>query len=101
MAEERLPNPGLGPITILLTLINLVIAAGVLWWNLDWLMPGWSRPVADRAHDIDDLFRFMMVFGLAICVYVTGYVVYFAYVFRRREGEPLDTIGVQIHHAPK
>jgi cytochrome c oxidase subunit 2 len=43
----------------------------------------------------------MTVFGVAITVYVTGYTVYFAYIFRRRADEPINTVGVPIHDAPK
>ena len=98
-SDDRLG--GLGPVTTVLTLINLVIAVGVLWGHLDSIFPGWSDPVADRARDIDDLFRFMLVFGLAICVYITGYVLYFVWLYRRRPGEPLTAIGTQIHENPR
>ena len=43
----------------------------------------------------------MTVFGVAITVYVAGYAVYFAFAFRRRAGEAINTVGVPIHDAPK
>ncbi len=83
-------GPFFWPYTLLLTVISLVIAGGILFANLDWLLPGWSNPVTDRAGDVDNLFKFMGVFGAWIFIYVAGYVVYFAVVFRRRADEPAN-----------
>jgi cytochrome c oxidase subunit 2 len=93
-------GPFFWPYTLLLTVISLVIAGGILFANLDWLLPGWSNPVTDRAGDVDNLFKFMGVFGAWIFIYVAGYVVYFAVVFRRRADEPANSIGVQVHDSP-
>lgn len=111
MAQERSTQPqivrfkGLGPgfwpVTILLFVIS--VALGVYWCvgDIDWLMPGWVHPVADRTVDVDDLVKFMSVFASAIMVYVTGYVVYFVIAFRARPEDASDTIGVPIHDSPK
>ena len=43
----------------------------------------------------------MLIFGAAITIYVHGYMIYFAIVFRRRADEPINTVGIPIHDAPK
>lgn len=86
---------------MVLALLSMVNAWYFLYGNIDWLMPGASQPVADRASDIDGLFKFMAVFGIGILIFVTGYVIYFAVVFRARPDDPPDGVGVQIHDAPK
>lgn len=111
MAQRIVPQPkgvrfkGLGPgfwaVTIALTLLSIVNAWYFLYGSIDWMMPGASYPVADRASDIDGLFKFMAVFGGAIMIFVTGYVIYFAIAFRARSSDAPDTVGVQIHDAPK
>lgn len=94
-------GPGFWPVTGVLTLLSLANAWYFLFGNIDWLMPGASHPVADRASDIDGLFKFMAVFGIGILIFVTGYVIYFAIVFRARSSDLPETVGVQIHDAPK
>ncbi len=111
MAQRNVPQPkevrfkGLGPgfwqVTIALTLLSIANAWYFLYGSIDWIMPGASHPVADRASDIDGLFKFMAVFGNAIMFFVAGYVIYFAIVFRARSTDAPDTVGVQIHDAPK
>jgi cytochrome c oxidase subunit 2 len=94
-------GPNFWPVMIALTVVNLVIAYIILYTSLDWILPAEWNSAADRAHDIDDLFKFMGVFGLAILVYVVGFVLYAAVAFRRRADEPPDSIGVHIHDNPK
>jgi cytochrome c oxidase subunit 2 len=94
-------GPGFWPVTALLGALSIAFAAYVLFAPLDWVLPGESHEVADRAGDIDNLFKFMAIVGAAIFFYVAGYVVYFAIVFRRRRGEASNTIGAQVHDAPK
>jgi cytochrome c oxidase subunit 2 len=94
-------GPGFWPVTIVLTLLSIANALYFMYGSIDWMMPGASHPVADRAADIDGLFKFMAVFGGAICIYVSGYVIYFGIVFRARAGDSPNTVGVQIHDAPK
>jgi cytochrome c oxidase subunit 2 len=110
LAQGSIPNPkivrfkGLGPgfwpVTAVLALLSIVSAVYFLFGSLDWLLPGASQPVADRASDIDGLFKFMAVFGNAIMIFVAGYVIYFSVVFRARKSDPPDMVGVPIHDAP-
>ena len=94
-------GPGFWGVTAVMALLSVVVGYLILTAPLDWILPGASNPAADRASDIDGLIKFMSVFGAAIFFFVAGYVIYFAVVFRRRADEPAETIGVQIHHAPK
>jgi len=88
-------------VTAILVLLSIANAWYFLYGNIDWLMPGSSLPVADRASDIDGLFKFMAVFGNGIMIFVGGYVIYFAIAFRARASDTPDTIGVPIHDSPK
>lgn len=72
-----------------------------MYGNIDWLMPGSSTPLTDRTYDVDGLFKFMAVFGNAIMIFVAGYVIYFAIVFRARASDAPGTVGVPIHDSPK
>lgn len=94
-------GPGFWPVTIVLSVLSIANALYFLYGNIDWIMPGASNPVADRASDIDGLFKFMAVFGNGIMIFVAGYVIYFAWAFRARATDAPDAIGVQIHDAPK
>ena len=94
-------GPGFWPVTIVLALLSIVNAWYFLYGNIDWIMPGASQPVANRASDIDGLFKFMAVFGTAIMIFVAGYVIYFAIAFRARSSDSPDMVGVQIHDSPK
>ncbi|MBV9440501.1 MAG: cytochrome c oxidase subunit II [Candidatus Eremiobacteraeota bacterium] len=108
---KNVPQPqvvrfkGLGPgfwwVTLFLGVISVINAWYFLYGNIDWIMPGASHPVADRASDVDALFKFMAVFGGAIMYYVAGYVIYFAIAFRARPTDLPDDVGVPIHDAPK
>jgi cytochrome c oxidase subunit 2 len=102
---EIIAPKGLGPgfwgVTIAMTIVNVLVALYILFGNLDWVLPAGHVPVGDTTEEVDGIFKFMAVFGSAITVYVTGYVFYFAIVFRRRPGEAASTVGVQIHDAPK
>ena len=111
MVRSTVPPPsevrfkGLGPgfwqVTAVLALLCIANAWYFLYGNIDWIMPSASQPVADRASDIDGLFKFMSVFGGAIMIFVAGYVVYFAIAFRARSTDAAGAIGVQIHDSPK
>ena len=94
-------GPGFVPVTVVMTIINVAIALAVIYLPLNFLLPSESNPASDSAVGIDALFKFMTVFGSAITIYVSGYTAYFAWVFRRRPGEPVNTVGVPIHDAPK
>ena len=56
--------------------------------------------IAEPAPEIDALFKFLGAMGGTIFNIVTGYVIYFAIIFRRKKTDPPDAIGVQIHDAP-
>jgi cytochrome c oxidase subunit 2 len=94
-------GPGFVPVTIVMTLINVAIAWAVLTLPLDFLLPSESAAASNTASNVDALFKFMTVFGAAITVYVSGYTAYFAWAFRRRADEPVNTVGVPIHHSTK
>ncbi len=94
-------GPGFWSVAIALTIVNAIVAVYILFGNLDWVLPAGHLPVGDTTEQVDGIFKFMAVFGSAITVYVAGYVIYFAVVFRRRPGEDVRSIGVQIHDAPK
>jgi len=94
-------GPGFWPVTAFLTLLSLISAWYFLFGNIDWILPGSTHPVTDRAYDIDGLFKFMAVFGNAIFIFVAGYVIYFAIVFRARATDAPDAVGVPIHDAPQ
>jgi len=94
-------GPGFGAVTVVLTIVNIAMTLAVLYLPLDFLLPSESNAASDSALAVDGLFKFMTVFGVAITIYVTGYVAYFAWVFRRRAGEPINTVGVPIHDSTK
>ncbi len=73
----------------------LAIVAIVWWWMapIQAIMP----EAVDKAQQIDTLFRFLASTGTALFVFVAGYLLYFAVVFRRRATDPAQKIGVQIH----
>lgn len=76
--------------------IVLLGVAGILFWiyvPITGLMP----EAVDRAVQIDLLYRFLAASGTALLVAVIGYILYFAFRFRRRAGQSPDEIGLQIH----
>jgi hypothetical protein len=112
LAQGSIPNPkivrfkGLGPgfwpVTAVLALLSIVSAVYFLFGSLDWMMPGSSQPgrrsglrhrrtlqvhggLRKRDHDLRrrlrDLFRDRRS--------------------ARAASDPPDTIGVQVHDAPK
>lgn len=98
MAQVSAPRklglgPGFWPVTIAMTVLNLIVTYGIIVFPIDSVLPEAAAP----AGDIDALFKFMSVFGNAIFVYVTGYLVYFSIVWRRRSTDPPEAIGIQIH----
>ncbi len=94
-------GPGFWPVTAALLVLSIIDAWYFLYGNIDWMLPGASHPVANVANDIDGLFKFMAVFSGAILIFVAGYVIYFAIVFRARASDTSETVGVQIHDLPK
>ena len=94
-------GPGFWPVTAGLFVLSVIDAWYFLFGDIDWMLPGASHPVANVANDIDGLFKFMAVFSGAILIFVAGYVIYFAIVFRARASDTSETVGVQVHDAPK
>lgn len=90
-------GPGFWPLTIGLTIVNIVITYIIAVFPFQNYVAELGAP----AGDIDTLFRFMSVFGNAIFVYVIGYLIYFSIVWRHRPSDSADAIGVQIHDVPK
>jgi cytochrome c oxidase subunit 2 len=90
-------GPGFWQVTAALTVVNVIVTFIIIWLPIERWLPEAAAP----ARDIDDLFKFMSVFGNAIFVYVVGYVVYFGIVWRHRASDPPDAIGIQIHDHPK
>ena len=94
-------GPGFWTATLVMTVINIALGIAICYLPLDFLLPAESNPVSNNAASVDFLFKFMTVFGVAIAVYVNGYVLYFAVAFRARRDDPPNAIGVPIHHASK
>lgn len=86
-------GPGFWPVTIAMTIFNVALGFAIGAAPLDRFLPEAARPAAE----IDWLFKFMAIFGSAISIYVWGYLIYFAVVFRRRRDEPLTSLGIQVH----
>jgi len=90
-------GPGFWPVAIGLSIFNIVATYFIVTWDVNTFLPEAATP----AGDIDLLFKFMAVLGSAIFVYVTGFIVYFAIVWRRRASDAPDAIGIQVHDSPK
>lgn len=102
MAQHTAPQkvnlgPGFWPVAIGLSIFNLISAYYIITYDVTGFLPEAAAP----AGDIDALFKFLAVFGNAIFFYVTGFLVYFTIVWRRRKSDAPDAIGIQIHDAPK
>ena len=102
MAQHAAPQklnlgPGFWPVTIGMTIFNVISSYFIATLDIDKLLPEAAAP----AGDIDFLFKFMSVFGNAIFVYVAGYVIYFSIVWRRRKTDAPDAIGIQVHDSPR
>jgi cytochrome c oxidase subunit 2 len=86
-------GPGFWPVTIGLTVLNVIVSYAIVVFPIEAFVPEMGEPAAD----IDLLFKFMSIVGNAIFFYVAGYLVYFSIVWRRRATDPPDAIGIQIH----
>lgn len=76
-----------------------VITLAALAW--EWFNPlsNFLPQAAHPAEQIDNLFMFLTLVGTAIFVYVTGYLLYFGWIYRVAPGTPLTELGVQVHDA--
>ncbi len=91
--EKQNLGPGFWPVTIAMTVFNIALGFAIGAVHIDRFLAEAAKPAAE----IDWLFKFMAIFGSAIAIYVWGYIVYFAIVFRRRNDEPLTSLGIQVH----
>jgi cytochrome c oxidase subunit 2 len=90
-------GPWFWTVTIVMTVLNVIISIGIVLWPIDQLLPEAAIP----ADQIDNLFKFMSVIGNAFFVYVSGYLIYFSIVWRRRASDPPEAIGIQVHDNPR
>jgi len=90
-------GPGFWPVTIVMSIVSLVLGIYIATYPIENLLPEAAAP----AGDIDALFKFMAAIGNAIFIYVTGYLVYFSIVWRRKASDGPDAIGIQVHDNPK
>jgi cytochrome c oxidase subunit 2 len=90
-------GPGFWQVAIGLTVFNAISSYYIWTFDIDKYLTEAAAP----AGDIDDLFRFLSVIGNAILVYVSGFIIYFSIVWRRRRSDGPDAIGIQIHDNPK
>ena len=84
-------------------IVTAVIAIGSAIMSYFVYASGWPiglPEIAEPAPEIDALFKFLGAMGGTIFNIVTGYIIYFAIVFRRKKSDPPDAIGVQIHDNP-
>lgn len=103
MAQHSAPQqkvdlgPGFWQVAIGLSVFNVIAAYYIVTFDVSTFLTEAATP----APDIDALFKFMAVFGNAIFVYVTGFLVYFSIVWRRRATDAPDAIGIQVHDSPE
>jgi cytochrome c oxidase subunit 2 len=90
----------LGPYFWLVTAFILVASAIMSYFVYASGWPIGLPEIAEPAPEIDALFKFLGAMGGTIFNIVTGYIIYFAIVFRRKKSDPPDAIGVQIHDNP-
>ena len=86
-------GPGFWPVTALLSLLAI---ANIFFWALAPLTT-WMPEAVTVAAQIDLLFRVFLGTGIALFIFIVGYVLYFSILYRVREGDAPDAIGVQIH----
>ena len=94
--SKRGLGPGFWQLAIVLTIVNIAIS----WWIVTLDINKYLSEAGEPAGDIDWLFKFMSVVANAIFVYVAGYIMYFAIVWRRKKSDAPDAVGIQIHDNP-
>ncbi len=90
----------LGPGFWIVTAVIAIASAIMVYFVYASQWPIGLPEIAEPAGQIDDLFKFLGAVGGTIFNIVTGYIIYFAIVFRRPKNAPASHIGVQIHDAP-
>ncbi len=98
MVENRASAVRLGrgfwSVTLVLGLLSI---AAIIFWIVTPISIIMPVVAAQPGIQIDALLRFMAATGSALYIYVCGYIIYFMFAYRFRQGEPADAIGVQIH----
>ncbi len=89
-------GPGFWIVAAVLTVLS--IGAAIFWAIVP--LPMGVEAAADTAIPTDILFKVLAIIGSGLFINVTGFIVYFAIVFRRPKNAPANTIGVQVHDAP-
>jgi len=95
---ERTAQParlgrGFWAYTAILTVVAIV---SIVFWYV-FPLERYLPAAIVTARQVDTLFRFMAATGSALYVFIVGYLVYFAIVFRAKASDAPDAIGVQIH----
>jgi cytochrome c oxidase subunit II len=90
----------LGPGFWIVTAVIAIASAIMSYFVYASALPIGLPEAAEPAGAIDDLFKFLGAVGGTIFNIVTGYIIYFAIVFRRKKSDPPDVIGVQVHDNP-
>ncbi len=97
MIESRRPDVHLGRGFWMATAIYAILSiAAIAYWSVTPLSQ-WLPAASNTATEIDRFTRFLLAAGSALFIFVAGYVIYFAFAFRRRPTDPPDAIGVQVH----
>src|SRR5215472_16502929 len=71
-----------------------------MWGVVIFPIEDWLPEASSVAAHIDFLFRFMAFFGVPILVYVSGYIIYFAWRYHIRKGDSRLAVGSPIHDHP-
>lgn len=74
-----------------------IISIGLMVFIVVYPLDNFLREASTGSQSIDFLFRFMIFFSIPIFVFVNGYIVYFAWRYRRRHDEPIAAVGSPIH----
>lgn len=81
-----------------LTLLALITAGAIaliyMWPSMPWILP---VAASEEAKGIDELFRLMMVISAAIFIFVQGFLIYFALIFRRKPEDGPNAVGRNLH----
>ncbi len=89
-------GPGFGFLARVFLWCGVISAAFILFVIVAPIAP-WFPEATHQASEVDNLFKFMLAVGGAITIFVNGLIVAFAIHYRRRNNEPADALGTQIH----
>ncbi len=94
--QEHTLDASFWRVTIVLGVLSALGMWGVVVFPIDRYVP----EATGISLKIDWLFKFMAFFSVPILVYVNGYILYFAFRYRNRKGQPLEEPGSSIHDHP-